>query len=102
MAISDLFDREFRKRNKDHFASIVRVAMSDGTITENEQNFLDRLAPRLNISDEDYKYLNDATDAYADRIPAFYCSPKEHKQKISIPQQPIVATKVSVLYGVGK
>ena len=57
MAISDLFDNEFRKRNKDHFASIVRVAMSDGVISEGEQTFLERLASRLNISDDDYKKI---------------------------------------------
>jgi len=55
MAISDLYDREFRKRNKDHFSAIVQLALSDGIITEKEQKFLDRLAPRLNISDLDYK-----------------------------------------------
>lgn len=57
MAISDLFDNEFRKRNKDHFASIVRVAMSDDVISEGEQAFLDRLARRLNINEEDYKII---------------------------------------------
>ena len=57
MAISDLFDNEFRKRNKDHFATIVRVAMSDGVISEGEQEFLDRLASRLNISEADYKKI---------------------------------------------
>ncbi len=57
MAISDLFDSEFRKRNKDHFASIVRMAMNDEIITKGEQKFLDRLANRLNISEDDYKKL---------------------------------------------
>jgi len=55
MSISDLYDNEFRKRNKDHFAAIVRVAMSDGVISEEEQQFLNRLADRLNISEHDYK-----------------------------------------------
>lgn len=57
MSISDLFDNEFRKRNKSHFASIVRVAMTDDVISEGEQQFLDRLASRLNISDDDYKKI---------------------------------------------
>ncbi|MEM7380628.1 MAG: TerB family tellurite resistance protein, partial [Bacteroidota bacterium] len=34
MSILDLFDSGFRKRNQDHFAAIVRVAMSDGVITD--------------------------------------------------------------------
>ena len=57
MSISDIYDNEFRKRNKDHFASIVRVAMSDDVITEDEQKFLIRLANKLNISEDDYKKI---------------------------------------------
>ena len=57
MSISDIYDNEFRKRNKDHFAAIVRVAMSDDIITEEEQKFLNRLANKLNISVDDYKKI---------------------------------------------
>ncbi len=55
MSILDIFDSGFQKRNRDHFAAIVRVAMSDGSITDHEQAFLDRLARKLNISEADYK-----------------------------------------------
>ena len=57
MSISDLFDSGFRARNKDHFAAIVRVAMSDGIITDDEKTFLDRLASNLEISKEDYSSI---------------------------------------------
>lgn len=57
MSISDLFDSGFRKRNEDHFAAIVRVAMDDGIITDEEKAFLDRLARKLDISDSDYKLI---------------------------------------------
>ncbi len=57
MSISDLFDSGFQKRNQDHFAAIVRVAMSDGVITHEEKAFLDRLARNLSISDNDYKEI---------------------------------------------
>ncbi|AXT51661.1 TerB family tellurite resistance protein [Aquimarina sp. BL5] len=57
MSISDLFDSGFQKRNQDHFAAIVRVAMSDGIITDEERAFLDRLARNLNISENDYKEI---------------------------------------------
>ncbi len=57
MAISDLYDNEFRKRNQDHFASIVRVAMSDDIITDEEKEFLDRLAKKLEINSTDYKRI---------------------------------------------
>lgn len=57
MSISDLFDSGFKKRNEDHFAAIVRVAMDDGVITNEEKAFLDRLASNLDISDSDYKII---------------------------------------------
>jgi uncharacterized tellurite resistance protein B-like protein len=57
MAFLDLFDSGFRKRNQDHFAAIVRVAMSDGIISGQEKAFLDRLAANLQISEADYKAI---------------------------------------------
>ncbi|WP_111307832.1 TerB family tellurite resistance protein [Confluentibacter sediminis] len=57
MSFSDLFDSGFKKRNEDHFAAIVRVAMDDGVISEEEKAFLDRLAHNLDISEGDYKLI---------------------------------------------
>jgi len=57
MSFSDLFDSGFKKRNEDHFASIVRVAMDDGIISPDEHAFLERLARRLDISEGDYKII---------------------------------------------
>ena len=57
MSIADFFDSGFQKRNQDHFAAIVRVAMSDGVITEDEQAFLNRLARKLDISEGDYQEI---------------------------------------------
>lgn len=57
MSISDLFESGFRKRNQDHFAAIVRVAMSDGVVSEAEKAFLDRLATRLDITELEYKAI---------------------------------------------
>lgn len=57
MSILDLFDSGFKQRNEDHFAAIVRVAMDDGIITEEEKAFLDRLAHNLDISDSTYKEI---------------------------------------------
>jgi uncharacterized tellurite resistance protein B-like protein len=57
MSISDLFDSGFRKRNEDHFAAIVRLAIDDGKITDEEKAFLDRLARNLDINEFDYKQI---------------------------------------------
>ena len=57
MSILDLFDSGFRKRNGDHFAAIVRVAMDDGVISDEEKAFIDRLASNLEISDGEYEKI---------------------------------------------
>jgi len=57
MSFSDLFDSGFKKRNESHFAAIVRVAMDDGVITDDEKAFLDRLARNLSINETDYKSI---------------------------------------------
>jgi len=54
MSISDLFDSGFKNRNKGHFSSIVRVAMENGHLSEEERHFLDKLAHQLEISAEEY------------------------------------------------
>ena len=57
MSISDLFDSGFRNRNKGHFSAIVRVALSDGTISKEEKQFLDKLAIKLEISQAEYEEI---------------------------------------------
>ena len=57
MSFSDLFDSGFKKRNEDHFASIVRIAMDDGVITIEEQAFLERLARNLDIGEGDFNLI---------------------------------------------
>lgn len=57
MSISDLFDSEFKSRNKGHFSAIVRVALADDRVSAEEQAFLDKLANKLDISKEEYEEI---------------------------------------------
>ena len=57
MAFSELFDNEFKQRNRGHFSAIVRVAYADGKINDEEKSFLDKLASRLEISEEEYNAI---------------------------------------------
>ena len=57
MSFSDLFDSEFKSRNKAHFSAIVRVAIADGDLTKEEKEFLDKLAVRLEISASEYEEI---------------------------------------------
>ena len=43
----------FKTRNRDHFSAIVRVALSDGVITPEEEAFIKRLAIYLEINEDD-------------------------------------------------
>ena len=64
MSISDLYSNSFRERNRDHFAAIVRVALSDGLINDEEKAFLDRLAKNLDISESEYEEILENPEKY--------------------------------------
>ena len=72
MSISDLFESGFKRRNEDHFAAIVRVAMSDGVINEDEKAFLDRLAINLDVTEEEYKEILKNYNSYPINAPHSY------------------------------
>src|SRR5690606_13468622 len=74
MSISDLYSPGFRDRNRDHFASIVRVALSDGEINAEEKAFLDRLADNLDISNELYMQVLENPTAFPINPPISYDS----------------------------
>ena len=80
MSFSDLFDSEFKSRNKGHFSAIVRVAIADGKVTSEEKAFLDKLAGKLEISAAEYeeisenplKYPINPPYSYAQRLERLY------------------------------
>ncbi|RXR33475.1 TerB family tellurite resistance protein [Flavobacterium piscinae] len=72
MSISDLFDSGFKNRNKGHFSAIVRVALSDGDITPEEKEFIDRLAKNLEISADEYEEIMENPMKYPINPPYLY------------------------------
>ncbi len=72
MSFSDLFDNEFKNRNKGHFSAIVRVALSDGVLTDEERVFLDKLALQLEISPAEYQEIIDNPLKYPINPPYLY------------------------------
>ncbi|CAA0210509.1 conserved hypothetical protein [Tenacibaculum maritimum] len=80
MSISDLYSSGKHKRDLGHFASIVKIAKTDGTISEGEQELLNNVAKRLNIHENEYKeILEDPAKfpinppvSYDDRIERLY------------------------------
>ncbi len=57
MPFSELFDNEFKERNRGHFSAIVRVAFADGKVSLEEKDFLNKLASRLEISEDEYNEI---------------------------------------------
>lgn len=72
MSFSELFDSGFTARNKDHFAAIVRVAMTDGVVSNAEKEFLDRLAHNLQIDEHDYKTILKDYNSHPINPPTLY------------------------------
>ncbi|RZJ65361.1 MAG: TerB family tellurite resistance protein [Flavobacterium sp.] len=72
MSFSDLFDSEFKNRNKGHFSAIVRVALADGIMHPEEKEFLDKLAHRLEISSSEYEEILENPLKYPINPPYLY------------------------------
>lgn len=108
MSFSDLFDSEFKNRNKGHFSAIVRVAISDGDLSKEEKEFLDKLAVRLEISAAEYeeilenpmKYPINPPYSYAHRLERLYdLSRMVYADHILGPKQKEVLTRFSLALG---
>ena len=72
MSFSDLFDSEFKQRNKGHFSAIVRVALADGKTNSVEKAFLDKLADHLEISSSEYEEILENPLKYPINPPYLY------------------------------
>ena len=70
MSFSDLFTPGFKQRNRDHFAAIVRVALADGIITDEEKAFLNRTAINLEIEEAEVAKIMANPDNYPINPPA--------------------------------
>jgi len=83
MSFSDLFDSGFKNRNKGHFSAIVRVAMENGHLSEEEHAFLDKLANRLEISPEEYAEILENPLKYPINPPYLYTQRLERLYDLS-------------------
>jgi hypothetical protein len=72
MSFSDLFDSEFKSRNKGHFSAIVRVALADEIFSPEEKLFLDKLALKLEISSAEYEEILENPLKYPINPPYLY------------------------------
>lgn len=80
MSIAELFDNEFKQRMKGRFAAVVRVLFADGKFDPDEKKFIDKLAVKLEISNEEYdeilenplKYELNPPYLYEERLESLY------------------------------
>ena len=64
MSFSNLYSSGFKHRNRDHFASIVRIALSDGVISKEEEAFINRTAINLEIEEQEVETIKANLDSY--------------------------------------
>ena len=83
MSFSDLFDNEFKSRNKGHFSAIVRVATADGALSPEEKLFLDKLARNLEISPAEYEEILENPMKYPINPPYLYTQRLERLYDLS-------------------
>lgn len=83
MSFSDLFDNEFKNRNKGHFSAIVRVATADGALSSEEKLFLDKLAHNLEISSAEYEEILESPLKYPINPPYLYTQRLERLYDLS-------------------
>lgn len=70
MSFSDLYTSGFRNRNRDHFAAIVRVALADGVISDEEMAFINRTAINLEIEEAECQHIIENAKEYPINPPA--------------------------------
>ena len=83
MSFSDLFDNEFKSRNKGHFSAIVRGAIADGQMSPEEKLFLDKLAQKLEISPIEYEEILENPMKYPINPPYLYTQRLERLYDLS-------------------
>lgn len=72
MSISDLYSSGKHKQEIGHFASVVKIAKTDGIISDGEQVLLDRAAKKLNISEEEYQLILKSPEKFPVNPPVSY------------------------------
>jgi len=72
MSISDLFPTGMHEQSIGHFAHIVRLALRDNNIDNNEYKLLKRLAVRLDISEDEFKSILKNPEKYPINPPVSY------------------------------
>lgn len=78
MGISDYNLRGEQKRNLSYFASIIRMALADGVITEGEEKLLKRMAKSFHILENKYKEILEDPEKYPVSTPHNYDERIEH------------------------
>lgn len=108
MSFSDLFDSEFKSRNKGHFSAIVRVAIADGVMSKEEKEFLDKLANRLEITPSEYEEILENPLKYPINPPSMHIQRLERLYDLSRmvyadhvlgPKQKEILTKFALALG---
>ncbi len=80
MSLLDYFSHGSRKKNKCYFSALVQLAFADGGMDKEELEYLERMAKRMGITEEDFakilkhpeKYKLEPPLEYNERIEQLY------------------------------
>lgn len=72
MSISDLYSSGQHKRDIGHFANIVKLALADDHLADYEQKMLNRLAKKLNLSNDKVEEITKNPDKFPINPPIDY------------------------------
>ena len=72
MGLSDYNLSGEQKQNIAHLASIVKIALADGIISEDEEKLLKRIAKKFHILEDKYNEIISSPDAYPINAPHGY------------------------------
>lgn len=78
MSISDLYSSGQHKREVSRFANIVKLALSNNIISDEEQVLVDRLSKKLNITETEYVKIIKSPHDYPIVPPIDYQNRIEH------------------------
>ena len=70
MSFFDLYSHGFKARNRDHFAAIDKIALSDGVISAEEEAFINRTAINLEIDETEVEQIKSNIEDYPINPPA--------------------------------
>lgn len=64
MSIAEMYESGIHKHNKGHFRNLLMLAQSDGVVTDEENDFLNKIGQKIGLSKEQIKNIKENPEQY--------------------------------------